>query len=266
MKRKDANLKLTAKEVAASFADPAWASRFPPVLTTDQAAEILQVPKATIYDWSSRGLLHSCGRRIGKHLRFIRDRLLAHVFNGGWTSMSQEKKRRPKANRFELVGELVRIYCRNGRWYANYQRDGNQYRAPLKTRNQKEAQRRALRLEDQILAGLDPRQPPPPGIDAVIQAYLDCLKTEGRARKTLVKYEAVFGRIRQLAAVRHARNILDLNLAFVDAYRSIRVQDGAAKKTVHTESVVIRQVVNYALSRKMISQDPLEGLKLKEPK
>jgi excisionase family DNA binding protein len=75
------SLHLSAKEIAASFSDPVWAERFPPVLTVQQVADLLQVPIATIYDWRSRGLLGSCCRKIGKHLRFYRDRLVYLVFN-----------------------------------------------------------------------------------------------------------------------------------------------------------------------------------------
>jgi excisionase family DNA binding protein len=78
-------MKLTVQEVVKTFADPASAARFPPILTVDQAAELLQVPKLTIYDWRSRGLLQGCCRRVGKHLRFFRDRLILHVFNGALT-------------------------------------------------------------------------------------------------------------------------------------------------------------------------------------
>ena len=46
-------------------------------------ARLLQVPKATIYDWSSRGLLRGCGRKVGKHLRLFRDRLITKIFNDG---------------------------------------------------------------------------------------------------------------------------------------------------------------------------------------
>jgi hypothetical protein len=56
----DAHPKFTAKELAALFVDPELANRFPPILSPDQAAELLQVPKNTIYDWSSRGLLDGC--------------------------------------------------------------------------------------------------------------------------------------------------------------------------------------------------------------
>lgn len=70
----------SSKEVAAMFEDSNWATRFPPILNPDQAAELLQVPKQTIYDWSSRGLLTGCRARVGKHLRLHRDRLVAQFF------------------------------------------------------------------------------------------------------------------------------------------------------------------------------------------
>lgn len=83
MAAKDGNLHLTARELANAFADPAWAGKFPPILSVPQAAELLQVPVGTIYAWSSQGLLKGCGRRVGKHLRFFRDRLLLHILNEG---------------------------------------------------------------------------------------------------------------------------------------------------------------------------------------
>ncbi|MDZ4683444.1 MAG: helix-turn-helix domain-containing protein [Planctomycetaceae bacterium] len=81
MARKSDGLGLASAEIAAAFNDTDWGTRFPPVLTVEQAAELLQVPKATIYDWSSRKLLGGCARRVGKHLRIFRDRLLDTIFN-----------------------------------------------------------------------------------------------------------------------------------------------------------------------------------------
>ena len=77
----DVSLRLSDKEIASSFADPIWSERFPPVMTIDQAADLLQVPVATIYQWKSRRRLGTCCRKIGKHLRFYRDRLIKRVFN-----------------------------------------------------------------------------------------------------------------------------------------------------------------------------------------
>jgi integrase len=171
-----------------------------------------------------------------------------------------------KQNRFELVGELVRIFCRGRRWYGNYQIDGRQHRVSLKTASKKQARRLAMRLEDEILQGRHHHHAKPPSIASVIDQYRQFLETEGRASKTLTKYNLVFVRMLVLSEKRGARNLLDLNRAFVDAYRHLRVAAGAAAKTVFTESIVLRQVVNFALSRDLINSDPLKGLKLKKPK
>ncbi|MGE0609852.1 MAG: helix-turn-helix domain-containing protein [Pirellulales bacterium] len=77
------SLKLTDAEISAPFSSSFWAERFPPVLTLKQAAELLQVPKATLYDWRSRGMLGKCSRKVGKHVRIYRDRLIKIIFNEG---------------------------------------------------------------------------------------------------------------------------------------------------------------------------------------
>ncbi len=83
MASKDAGLRLSQNEIDDAFRDPKWAELYPPVLTVDQAAAMLQVPKDTLYAWSSCGKLKGCARRMGKHLRLFRNRLLQHVFNEG---------------------------------------------------------------------------------------------------------------------------------------------------------------------------------------
>jgi hypothetical protein len=79
----DPSLKLSGKEIAAAFSDPIWSEKFPPILTIEQSADLLQVPVGTLRDWRSRGLLGSCSRRVGKHVRVFRDRLLKQIFNEG---------------------------------------------------------------------------------------------------------------------------------------------------------------------------------------
>lgn len=68
-------------ELARMFSEPEIARLFPAILSVVQAAELLQVPTATIYDWSSRGLLNTCSRKMGKHLRIFRDRLIQLAVN-----------------------------------------------------------------------------------------------------------------------------------------------------------------------------------------
>ena len=75
--------KLSDRELAAAFADPTWAEKYPPVLTISQAAALLQIPLQTLYQWRSRGLLGGCSRRVGKRVLFFRDRLLKQIFEQG---------------------------------------------------------------------------------------------------------------------------------------------------------------------------------------
>lgn len=80
----DQKLKLTSAEITRAFADPATAAKFPPVLDAEQAASLLRIPLATLYDQSSRGKLKGTGRKNGKRLLFWRDRLIERIFNHGF--------------------------------------------------------------------------------------------------------------------------------------------------------------------------------------
>ena len=77
------NLNLTDREVASAFADPLWATKYPPILSVKQAADLAGVPKGTIYAWFSSGRLNGVAHKVGKHLRIFRDRFVKHIFNGG---------------------------------------------------------------------------------------------------------------------------------------------------------------------------------------
>jgi len=71
---------LTEEEIANYFRDSTWAERFPPILTSEQAAELAAVPVGTVHDWSSRGLLNGFAAKKGKRLRILRDRFVAWLF------------------------------------------------------------------------------------------------------------------------------------------------------------------------------------------
>lgn len=81
MSRFRESIKLSGKEIQNSFSESHWSRNFPPILSVEQVAALFQVPKKTVYDWNSRGLLPGCGRRIGKYVRFWRDRLVDQLFN-----------------------------------------------------------------------------------------------------------------------------------------------------------------------------------------
>ncbi|MDB5307239.1 MAG: hypothetical protein JWO38_1441 [Gemmataceae bacterium] len=166
----------------------------------------------------------------------------------------------------EPVGEHVRIFLRGRTWYANFQLGGKQHRPSLKTVNKKQARRKALQIEAELSAGRWKPTPDTATVEEAIAAYRDWLTAEGRAEKTIVKYFKVFDRVAELARTRKVRDLSGIDLKFIDAYRRMRVDAGAADKTRYTESVVLRQLINFALSRDMIAVDPLKGVKLRKPK
>jgi integrase len=170
---------------------------------------------------------------------------------------------------FEKIGDAVSIFQRGRKWYANFQFDGKQHRQSLKTTSKKQARTKAIRIDAEISVGRYAKQLKAPTIESVAVAYLSYLRTERKAKKTLQKVELVKRRLLDLAERRKAKSILDINLAFIDAYRAeavAREHKPAQPKTVLNETVVIRQIVNFALSRKLITTDPLQGLKLKKVK
>lgn len=76
---------LSAKEQAALAAGPAWA-HLPNFLTIDDVASVLRVPKHTVYAWSSQGALDKCKVRVGKYVRFVREKFIELVISGGLSS------------------------------------------------------------------------------------------------------------------------------------------------------------------------------------
>ncbi len=106
-------------------------------------------------------------------------------------------------------------------------------------------------------------------IGQVTSAYMSLLRTGGKAKRTLQKIELVQRRVLELASRRKAKSILDIDLSFIDAYRAEAVArkiKPAQPKTVLNETVIIRQMVNFALSRNLIHSDPLRNLKLNKVK
>lgn len=167
---------------------------------------------------------------------------------------------------YELVGEHVRIFRRGRIWYANFQHNKRQHRPSLKTTSKKEARRRALQLNAELDTGRWQPEVKASTVEEAIDAYLNYLRAEGRAKKTLVKYTHIYKRVQELADARRVDSLTGIDLKFLDAYRRMRVEEKAKDKTRYTETIVIRQLVNFALSRGMLSKDTMPGLKLKKPK
>jgi integrase len=169
-------------------------------------------------------------------------------------------------NEHEKIGEYTTIFRRGERWYVNFQHDGKQHRKSLRTTSKKQAKSKAIQIEADLAEGRFTQEKRAPSVKAVIDLYRKYLQTEGRSKSTLAKYERAFSDFLALAERMKVKTLLGVDRRFVDAFRNKRVKDGAEPMTVHTDTVILRQVVNFALERDLVSRDPLRGLKLKKPK
>lgn len=77
---------LTSDEIAQVFTTD-QASKYGPVISPAQLAEIVGLSPKTIAEWISKGRLDGAVRKRGKHNLIWRDRALELIFNGKeWTS------------------------------------------------------------------------------------------------------------------------------------------------------------------------------------
>jgi hypothetical protein len=78
----NSTVQLTQADVAAAF-QGVWGDRFPPVLTVEQAALLLQVSPWAIYRMVCKGGLDGTFTKVAGKLRFFRDQLYQKTAKGG---------------------------------------------------------------------------------------------------------------------------------------------------------------------------------------
>ena len=131
---------------------------------------------------------------------------------------------RKETKRYEQVGEVVSIFERGGRWYVHFRYNGKPHRQSLRTANKKEARRKALAIERDLVDGRSVRPVRAPKFEDVIEKYISHLTAVGRSAKTIKKYQYCFRLVLELAAERRIERVDQLDLAFVDAFRRKRMR------------------------------------------
>lgn len=167
-------------------------------------------------------------------------------------------------NRF-AVGEHVICYRRGDWWWAEFYVNRRQNRISLKTRSKKEARCKAAKIEIEILTGTHRPAPLRVKFADVIENYKEFLETEDRQASTIKRYAPELDRWAAFLHKNGVHYIDDITLSIVEKYRSKRKQNVAPATLLH-ESTLIKQVLNYALERDLIANNPLKNLKLKRLK
>lgn len=164
----------------------------------------------------------------------------------------------------ERIGDRVTIFRVGNIWKARFQFDGKQQRVTLGTRSKKEARRRALMLEAELIEGKYKHAAPPVALTEVFAAYREYQVSLDRATRTLEKTDLVIRRATELAERIRVRNINGLSLQFIDKYRAKEKLRGNDRSTVENHVVILKQIANFAVSRNLLSSNPLAQLKIKK--
>lgn len=231
---------------------------YPPVLTMQQAAQLLQISRCTLYRWFKSGKLATCSAKHGQQVRILRDKLLNWYFHDTLLAeVSAEEERR----RYKIRKRIV-IVRRGKTWHGQFALKGGQRRLTLKTKDVDVAAKRAITLFERLTGKRKRRT----GINGAIKAYLQYVRSERKSKKTIYKYEGVLNRVKLQASRDGVRKLRHLDLAFLDKYRSERSSEGIAPKTLFNETTTIKQLLNFAVSRSMIKTNPLRSYRQKKPK
>jgi len=164
------------------------------------------------------------------------------------------------------VGERITIYQRGAKqiWCADFWQDGVHRKVSLKTSNKKIATKRATKLAADLTEGTYRQAPPALTVKQAIEDYLLYLRTESRARRTLVKYKGVLGLFVAFLDVHRVTQLGRVTAGYFDKYRAER-KSTRHEKTIYCEGVIVKQLFKWAKSRKLIADNPLAEIKLNKP-
>jgi excisionase family DNA binding protein len=90
---------VSQSEVATMFAVEPWSTHYPPMLTIEQVARLLQVSRRTIHQWIAEGKFAGTTSKVGKHRRFLRERVVQNFFRNKDENTGEQHKRRDGLDR-----------------------------------------------------------------------------------------------------------------------------------------------------------------------
>jgi integrase len=166
----------------------------------------------------------------------------------------------------QRIGDKVHIAPRGKRgiWTAEFHH-GNQHRhRSLKTANLKVARQRAMALEVELASGDYAAPPKPTGVADAVKQFMAAKKAEGRAFKTLGKYQDELDAFDAFLAARHVRTLQQLSAKLFDDYRGER-QEGRSAKTLYTGLVIVKTFIKWAVHRDLLGRNPLAVCKVSTP-
>ena len=164
------------------------------------------------------------------------------------------------------VGDHTILFKRGKKWHTEYYDGGQQYRKSLKTTSLKQAKTLAIRIDADITSG-DLRRPRKAWrIDETMQDYMQHLRVDRRRRpSTLKRYAAILERFEGFARQKGVTKLRQIRVSLLREYRAWR-ESSVAPLTLHQESTIAKQLLNFAVDDERTERNPFKRLKLTKPK
>lgn len=176
------------------------------------------------------------------------------------------------------IGDHVVIYPRGKRrtWTADFHfvdADGRRQhgRRSLGTRNGRIAKSKAWELEQDLASGeLKPaaESEAPEPIGSAITKFIESKRTDGRSRKTLVKYEGELRNFARFAEEKQGIRMMPrLSVKLFDAYKVHRRDvDQLDSYTVYNHFIILKTWLKWCKKRGHVQVNPLADVEVPEPR
>ncbi|HCS50866.1 site-specific integrase [Rubinisphaera sp.] len=161
------------------------------------------------------------------------------------------------------IGDRVKIYPRGKKriYTAEFSFEGKHCRKSLDTSNKKVAIQRATQLSAKLSSGDFQMKVEQTSVCDAKELYLSQLAFDGSARSTLERYGGELDTFIQFCHTKRIRNLAQIKPLHFDEFRKLRAKTHAAT-TVYHESMVIKQFLNWCVSRHLLKVSPLQGIKI----
>lgn len=165
------------------------------------------------------------------------------------------------------VGNRVTIYPRGKTqiYVADFWHDGKHHRQSLETRNLKVATQKAVKLDAQLAADAYQSPPPPTAVEQAVADYIAFLRVEGRARRTIVRYQCELNNLRDFLKSLHVSRLSQISPTHFDKFRAHCKGMGHGPRTLWHESVVVKQWFKWCHRRRLVAENTIADYKITKP-
>jgi site-specific recombinase XerC len=150
-----------------------------------------------------------------------------------------------------------------GIWTAEFWQGGQHRHRSLKTANFK-ARSRAHILEGELATGDYATPPKSVSIARAVEEFMAGKKAEGKAHKTLVKYQGELDCFRDALAGSGTLTLRQVTPSSFEEYRATRMKDHKPK-TVYTAAIIIKGFFRWVFQRRMLATNPLLSCNVSKP-